>query len=85
MRSDATKVLIAIKPPPPTLATMRPKIITHCDCAIPQIRFPRAKKILLKTSPVRREKMSVRRSERGCRAALAIRYAEASQDRRVKN
>ena len=40
--------------------------------------------MLLKTSPVRRPKMSVSRPDNGWRAALAIRYDEASHDRRVK-
>lgn len=37
-----------------------------------------------KMSPARLEKMSVNRPARGWRAALAMRYAEASQDRSVK-
>lgn len=38
--------------------------------------------MLEKISPVRRESMSVRRPLRGWRAALAIKYAEASHERR---
>ena len=37
-----------------------------------------------KIKPVRLDKISVRRPLRGCRAALAIRYADASQESRDK-
>ncbi len=39
-----------------------------------------AKKMFEKIRPVRRDRMSVRRPLRGWRAALAIRYAEASHE-----
>ena len=73
---------MAINPPPPIPATTRPAIMLHSDVARPHIRFPAAKKTLLKKSPVRREKISVKRPERGWQAELAMRYADASQERR---
>lgn len=72
---------MAVNPPPPMPATTRPKMMTHSVCARPQIRFPRAKKIFEKSRPVRLDRMSVRRPLRGWRAALAIRYEDASQER----
>jgi hypothetical protein len=45
----------------------------HSERASPQRRFPAAKSRLERTRPVRREKMSVRRPERGWQAALAMR------------
>ncbi len=75
-------MLIAVKPPPPMPATTRPRMMTHSSCARPQIRFPRAKKTFEKIRPVRLERISVRRPLRGWRAALAMRYADASQESR---
>ena len=47
------------------------------------MRLPAAKKTFEMTRPVRRPKMSVSRPLRGCSAAFAIRYAEASHEKRV--
>lgn len=77
-------VLIAVNPPPPMPATTRPIIIVDSDCASPHMRLPAPKKILEKTRPERRPKMSVSLPLRGCSAALAIRYPEASHETRVK-
>ena len=46
--------------------------------------MPAAKKTFDKTSPVRREKMSVSFPDSGCKAAVEMKYAEASHERRVK-
>ena len=81
-RSDPTNVLIAIKPPPPMPATTLPAIIAHSLFARPQSRFPAANNTLLTTSPVRLLKISVRRPDMGWHAEFAIRYADASQERR---
>lgn len=75
-------MLIAVKPPPPMPATTRPTMMTHSSCARPHIRFPRAKKTFEKIRPVRLDRISVRRPLSGWRAALAIRYADASQESR---
>lgn len=83
-RSEATKVLIAMSPPPPIPATTLPPIIVHSLVARPHIRFPAANKMLLTTSPVPLLKISVNRPESGWQAALAIRYAEASHDNKDK-
>lgn len=83
IRSLETKVLIDISPPPPMPATTRPNIMTHSDLARPHIRFPAAKKMLLNMRPARLPKMSVRRPESGWSAALAMRYADASQETSV--
>lgn len=84
IRSDPTKVDMAVKPPPPIPATTRPRIITDSVLARPQMRFPAAKKTLEKRSPFLRPKMSVSLPLRGCRAAFAMKYADASQDNRDK-
>ena len=77
---DASVVSI----PPPMPATTRPNIITHSVFAKPQMRFPRAKKIFEKSKPDRREKISVNLPLRGWDTELAMKYAEASQENRVK-
>jgi hypothetical protein len=79
-KSEVTKVEIAVRPPPPTPATTRPRMITHCALARPQIKLPRAKKTLENTSPQRREYISVNRPLRGWQAALEIRYEVASHE-----
>jgi hypothetical protein len=58
--------------------------MVHSDVASPHIKFPAAKKIFETTSPVLRLKMSVNRPEIGWQAALAIRYEEASHERRER-
>ncbi len=75
---------MAFKPPPPIPAMTRPKIMTHSLVARPQMRLPAAKNKLEKIRPVRRDSMSVSRPLSGCRAALAMKYEEASQESRDK-
>lgn len=75
---------MAINPPPPIPATTRPVIMVHSVAASPHIRFPRAKSTLLITNPALLEKISVSLPEMGWHAALAIRYADAIHDRRLR-
>lgn len=74
-----------MSPPPPIPAMTRPAIILHSDVARPQMRVPAAKRILEATSPVLRLNISVSRPERGWQAAFAMRYADASQERRERD
>jgi hypothetical protein len=49
------------------------------------MRQPAPKKTLEKINPLRREKISVNFPARGWHAALAIRYADASQESRLSD
>jgi hypothetical protein len=73
-----------VNPPPPIPATTRPRTTISADPAKPQINVPTPKNILLKTRPYRRENMSVSFPDKGWKAALAIKYPEASQGRSVR-
>ena len=63
--------------PPPIPAITRPAISIGAFCAIPQMNVPAAKKVQANITPALRPKISVSLPDRGCTAALAMRYPEA--------
>lgn len=71
-RSVHTKVEMDIRPPPPIPATTLPKIITFSSRANPHIRFPAAKKRLLKIRPGPLPNISVNRPEMGWQAFCTL-------------
>lgn len=50
-RSEVTKVVMQVRPPPPIPAMTRPAMTSSAEVARPQISVPTAKKMLEKTRP----------------------------------